>query len=221
MIDISIEIAGVRFDNPLFAASGSATNCGEKIRRIAFEGKPGGIVTKSVSVDVGQKWGRGSKQPTPLCWPWLQDRKFPGMVVVCAKGEILTCDDWFEREMPVAVEGGVPIIASVSGAPSMVEWIYLAENFQRSGAVMIELNYQDAYGRDLSWYHGFYYRDPSPNWPLKNGEKILPFVWYPFESENLMEALDDARPVQVRSLRIYSSGWNYRAMVSEVGLIAE
>ncbi|MGC8837270.1 MAG: FecR domain-containing protein [Anaerolineae bacterium] len=87
--------------------------------------------------------------------------------------------------------------------------------------VMVELRYRDAYGRDLSWYHGFYYRDPPPNWPMRNGEKIPPFIWYPYESGNLMEVLGDARPVHIHSLRIYASGWNYRSMVSEVGLIAE
>lgn len=87
--------------------------------------------------------------------------------------------------------------------------------------VMVELRYRDAYGRDLSWYHGFYYRDPPPNWPMRNGEKIPPLIWYPYESGNLMEVLGDARPVHIHSLRIYASGWNYRSMVSEVGLIAE
>ncbi|NLE77939.1 MAG: FecR domain-containing protein [Chloroflexi bacterium] len=87
--------------------------------------------------------------------------------------------------------------------------------------IMVELKYRDAYGRDLSWYHGFYYRDPPPNWPLRNGEKIPAFIWYPYESEDLVELLGDARPVHIHSLRIYASGWNYRAMVSEVGLIAE
>ncbi|MGQ9586474.1 MAG: hypothetical protein ACUVXG_13885 [Anaerolineae bacterium] len=87
--------------------------------------------------------------------------------------------------------------------------------------VMVELKYRDAYERDLSWFHGFYYRDPPPNWPLRNGEKIPPLIWYPYESGNLIDALGDARPVHIHSLRIYASGWNYRSMVSEVGLIAE
>ena len=152
MADLSIQIAGAKFDSPVFAASGSATNCGEKIRRIALEGKPGGIVTKSVSVDVGTKWGRGSKQPTPLCWPWSHEKKYLGMVVVCAKGEILTCEDWFETEMPKAKEGDVPIVASVSGGPSIVEWPYLAENFERLGASMIELNFGTPHAR--AWGHG-------------------------------------------------------------------
>jgi dihydroorotate dehydrogenase subfamily 1 len=152
MADVFIEIAGVRFENPLFAASGSATNCGEKIKQIAKEGNPGGIVTKSVSVDVGQKWGRGSKQPTPLCWPWLHDKPQPGMVIVCAKGEIHTCEDWFEREMPIAKEGKVPIIASISGSHNLMEWVYLAENFTKAGAAMIELNFGTPHASQ--WGHG-------------------------------------------------------------------
>lgn len=87
--------------------------------------------------------------------------------------------------------------------------------------VMVELRYRDAYGNDVSFYHGFYYRDPPPNWPMRNGEKISPFIWYPYESGNLIERLGDARPVYIHSLRIYASGWNYRSMVSEVGLIVE
>lgn len=152
MADISVQIAGVRFENPLFAASGSATNCGEKIKRIALEGRPGGIVTKSVSIDVGQKWGRGSKQPTPLCWPWLHDKPKPGMVIVCAKGETRTCEDWFEREMPVATEGGIPIIANISGSHNLSEWVYLAENFTKAGAVMVELNFATPHAGP--WGHG-------------------------------------------------------------------
>lgn len=141
MVDISIELAGVKFDNPLFAASGSATNCGEKIKKIALEGKPGGIVTKSVSIDVGQKWGRGSKQPTPLCWPWTKEKGQFGMNVVSAKGEPYTFDDWFETEMKIANEGGVPIIANISGSSNVEEWVFLAKNFEKTGAVMIELNF--------------------------------------------------------------------------------
>lgn len=105
MVDISIEIGRAKFDNPLFAASGQATNCGEKIRKIALEGKPGGIFTKSISVDSGQNWGRGNKQPTPLCWPWITGTGRLGMTVVTAKGEPYTCDDWFENEMAIAKEG--------------------------------------------------------------------------------------------------------------------
>ncbi len=87
--------------------------------------------------------------------------------------------------------------------------------------VMIELKYSDVYGHDHSWYHGFYYRDPEDDWPTPNGEKILPFVWYPYESENLMDLLEkeNIRPAHLLSIRIYASGWNYQSLVSEVELV--
>ncbi len=86
----------------------------------------------------------------------------------------------------------------------------------------VEINYTDIYGKQLSWGHGFYYRDPdNENWKIVNGEKIPPFNWYTYRSPNLMELLKETRPARIDSIRIYSSGWNYQSMVSEVFLVAE
>lgn len=85
----------------------------------------------------------------------------------------------------------------------------------------LEIAYTDIYGKDLTWGHGFYYRDPPQEWSVIGGEKIAPFTWYTYESPNLMELLRDTRPAQVNSIRIYASGWNYEAMISEVGLFVE
>ena len=95
---------------------------------------------------------------------------------------------------------------------------YLSSEFP----LMVRLTYIDVYGKQLEWVHGFYYRDPDPssNWPIINGEKIPAFVWYPYESPNLIELLKDTRPARLNSIRIYASGWNYQSMVSEVGVIA-
>ncbi len=86
----------------------------------------------------------------------------------------------------------------------------------------VEINYTDIYGKQLSWGHGFYYRDPeNENWKIVNGEKIPPFNWYTYRSPNLMELLKETRPARIDSIRIYASGWNYQSMVSEVFLVAE
>lgn len=86
----------------------------------------------------------------------------------------------------------------------------------------VELTYTDVYGKQLTWGHGFYYRDPdNENWKIVNGEKIPPFNWYTYRSPDLMELLKDTRPAHIDSIRIYSSGWNYQSMVSEVFLVAE
>ena len=36
-----------------------------------------------------------------------------------------------------------------------------------------------------------------------------------------MELLKETRPARIDSIRVYSSGWNYQSMVSEVFLVAE
>ena len=86
----------------------------------------------------------------------------------------------------------------------------------------VEVTYTDIYGKQLTWGHGFYARDPeNENWKIVNGEKIPPFNWYTYRSPNLMEVLQETRPARIDSIRIYASGWNYQSMVSEVFLVAE
>ncbi len=86
--------------------------------------------------------------------------------------------------------------------------------------IIVRLDYRDPYGFDRFWTQGFYYQNED-NYPIQNGEHILRYRWYPYESENLMETLGDVVPVYINSVRIYASGWNYQSEVSEVGLIVE
>lgn len=95
---------------------------------------------------------------------------------------------------------------------------YLSSEFP----LRVEITYTDIYGKELRWGHGFYFRDPeNENWRIINGEKIPPYVWYTYQSPNLMELLSDTRPARVNSVRIYASGWNYQSMVSEAYLLVE
>ncbi len=95
---------------------------------------------------------------------------------------------------------------------------YLSSEFP----LRVEINYTDIYGKALTWRHGFYYRDPEdPNWQITDGQKIDPYIWYTYQSPNLMELLADTHPARINSVRIYASGWNYQSMVSEVYLVAE
>ena len=87
--------------------------------------------------------------------------------------------------------------------------------------VRVEIGYQDIYGKELTWGHGFYYRDPRAGWRVQDGEKIRPFVWYSYESPDLMELLANTRPARINSVRVYASGWNYDVYVSEISLIAQ
>ncbi len=95
---------------------------------------------------------------------------------------------------------------------------YLSSEFP----LRVEISYTDIYGKELTWGHGFYYRDPeNENWRIINGDKIPPYVWHTYQSPNLMEMLKETRPARINSVRIYASGWNYQSMVSEVYLLVE
>jgi len=97
---------------------------------------------------------------------------------------------------------------------------YLSTEFP----LRVEITYTDIYGKVLTWGHGFYYRDPeNANWQIIDGEKIPPFLWYTYQSPNLIELLanNGTRPARINSVKIYASGWNYQSMVSEVYLVAK
>lgn len=85
---------------------------------------------------------------------------------------------------------------------------------------MVRLDYTDIYGMEQFWVHGFYSREPEENWPIYDGERIPTYVWYPYESGNLVQLLQATRPARINSIRIYASGHSYESMVAEVGLTA-
>ena len=89
--------------------------------------------------------------------------------------------------------------------------------------VIVRLDYKDTYGNDRFVTHGFYYMDPTQDWPIINGEKIPALVWFPYESGNLLNwpQLREAPPATVTSVSIYASGWEYDSMVTEVEFLAE
>ncbi len=94
---------------------------------------------------------------------------------------------------------------------------YLSSEFP----VIVRLDYKDHNGNDAFWTHGFYFKDPTENWPIINGEKVPRFIWYPYESGNLMEQLGDVKPALITSVRVYASGWDYQSMASQVQLLAK
>lgn len=90
--------------------------------------------------------------------------------------------------------------------------------------LMVWLDYVDIYGNHQFWTHGFYYREPPPQWVVTGGTRIAQNVWYPFESGNLFERLpQEGRPPPgvINWLKIYASGHNYDSLVTEVRLVAQ
>lgn len=89
--------------------------------------------------------------------------------------------------------------------------------------IMLHVAYRDANGNDGDWFHGFYYEPKLDNYIIdqNSSERIARFIWYPYESVNLLAALGPAKPVHIKSVRIYASGWIYDAMVANISLLAE
>ena len=91
---------------------------------------------------------------------------------------------------------------------------------------MLHVAYKDAEGIDRDWFHGFYY-EPAPDiynlydQPDNSSERIARFIWYPYESVNLLTTLGPTKPAYIKSIRIYASGWIYDAMVANISLWAE
>jgi len=92
--------------------------------------------------------------------------------------------------------------------------------------IMVHLAYKDGSGSDRDWYHGFYYSPPPENWilydaPDNSSERVARFVWYPYESVNLLDSLGANKPVHISYIRIYASGWIYIARIADVALLAQ
>jgi hypothetical protein len=96
--------------------------------------------------------------------------------------------------------------------------------------VMVRIEYIDAEGGIRSWQQGFYYL-PDPNVPPNppfcvtcNPRNVyipvIPGIWYPYESPNLISefAKVGPAPVLLRSIYIYASGHTYQSQVAEVEL---
>ena len=90
--------------------------------------------------------------------------------------------------------------------------------------VMVELRYRDPMDVPRSLYWGFYYLDPGTGpewWPTVNGIKVVQGEWYPFETDNLVRATDDTRPVYVESIRVYASGWDWDSAITNLSLLVQ
>lgn len=93
--------------------------------------------------------------------------------------------------------------------------------------IQVRIDYKDRYGNDNFWTRGFYYRNEDgyrivPDaWGQPIGTQIPQGVWYPYETENLLEMLGESGPAYLTRIKIYAGGWNYEGYVSEVRLIAE
>ncbi len=115
MVDLTVEIAGLKFRNPVLPAAGPPVRDGERIRR-CVEGGAGGIVTKTISV----------KAADPLI-PRPHMAEVKGGFLNMELWSELPPEAWFERELRIAREvtraASIPLIVSLGYRAEEITWL--------------------------------------------------------------------------------------------------
>ena len=124
-MDLSVKIGNVTLDSPIISSSCVDGMDGERICEVA-EFHLGAATTKTIVANM---------QPDVL--PNMKMVR-GGSMINCVFGANLTAEQWFEKEMPIALKAGVPIIANLAGTHP-AESVDLAKKAQDAGATFIEL----------------------------------------------------------------------------------
>ncbi len=149
--DLSIDMCGQRFKNPIVVASATPTKNADYMRR-CVEAGAGGLVTKTIS-------------PEPLLKRYVS----PRFTVLHKKGwpnvysnyscEFLAAyahEDWID-ELKLAKryceEGDCVYIVSISGG-TPENWAEMAKEMESIGADMLELNFGCPHPRDIGYKSG-------------------------------------------------------------------
>lgn len=144
-VDISVEVCGIKFENPFGLASAPPTTASAMIRR-AFEQGWGFAVTKTFALD---------KDMVTNISPRIVRGTTSGHVYGPQQGAFLNielisekcCDYWLasiaelRRDFPTKV-----IIASIMCSYNKEDWIELAQKAERAGAHALELNLSCPHG---------------------------------------------------------------------------
>jgi dihydroorotate dehydrogenase subfamily 1 len=119
MADLSLELFGIPFSNPLWPAAGPNVRDGEMVRR-QVDGGAGGAVCKTISSVAA---------PVPKYHMMNLAKNRRGGMLNSELWSELPPEEWFEREYAEALKSGVPIIASLG---------YSAEEVVRLGKLAAE-----------------------------------------------------------------------------------
>jgi len=129
--NLKVKIAGIEFENPLWLASGPWGGTGHKLKKVALDGKPGALVTKSIPWEP-------KIQVSPRAARNIYDKMFYGV----DKTEPFTAHQWFSTQFPIAMEGGVPLIANINAGMEPIEkWRQACIMAEDAGAMAIELGF--------------------------------------------------------------------------------
>ena len=131
MADISINLLDLRFRNPVFTAAGPTSRDGMTLLNAAAGGV-GGLVAKTVSV-------KPADVPKPNMAALDQGRVGSRRGILNAElWSELPLETWLEREYPIALSSGLPLIASVGYTPEEVSIV--APQLEKAGVSAIEFS---------------------------------------------------------------------------------
>jgi len=101
-MDLRIRIGDLELENPFIVAAGPPGVTGASLKRMA-SGRPGAVVTKSIGVvpSPGQRISLSHVK---------KDRK---SLILTDPWSAHSFEEWCAREIPIAKEGGVPVIVSL------------------------------------------------------------------------------------------------------------
>jgi dihydropyrimidine dehydrogenase (NAD+) subunit PreA len=135
MADVRVDFAGLHLDNPVILASGGPGWDGEHLKKCGLAGA-GAVIPKSLGPP--SKW---LHHPRVGRMGLIVLGKQPFGMINLELFSTIPLDRWLRKELKIAAEGGVPIIASIVADPSPSKTLKIAEKIVDTGCVsMIEIN---------------------------------------------------------------------------------
>jgi len=151
MMDLSVEIAGIRLKNPVMTAAGPPSMNGDSLVAAARAGA-GGLVTKTISIipakvprpnmavlDRGEtdyriRYAIGGRMISQQ----VLKVHIPRGMVNAELWTDLTYEQWIEKEIPKALSTGLPVIASIGYTAEDLR--FLGPKIERTGVSGIEFS---------------------------------------------------------------------------------
>jgi len=131
MADISVKFLGLKFRNPILTAAGPTSRDGMTLLNAAAGGV-GGLVAKTVSI-------KPAEVPRPNMAALKEGRVGSRRGILNAElWSELPLGTWLEREYPIALSAGLPLIASIGYTPEDVSEI--APKLEKAGVQAIEFS---------------------------------------------------------------------------------
>ena len=134
-MDLSTEFLGLRLRNPLILGSGEMGNSGARLKEAAQAGF-GAVVTKT----IGPRKGPLLPPTSPRIWAYP---KIGTLVRVSGSSPYLP-EDWYERELRTALQGGVPVAANVG--------VFLSQYLDKWDLADLKLILKRIQATGISWF---------------------------------------------------------------------